>query len=1280
MYVNGSLISITGNPIPNAPAGATCIGVGNITGTDPFKGNIDEVRISKVVRGIDWIKLCYYTQLPTQNSITPDGSAEMFQPLTVSPYGASVADSLDSCNISTGKWTMKFSRFSGGGIQWLSPDSMGAGNQLDSNLFSILTNGSRSDTGLGNLKILDQSSVFSRLLQRKKIGGQDYGITYTVLGSGRVYIKAETYASANLAPTGGIEFRISGNTTSNITNVASSSTASSCTYVLHSDAGSNRIDACLGLFENWSQANAITGTGSSKYIGIKSSTWSLPAKRSQAWEFLIDFSHRNWNDSTGVGLRIADYRNPDSMSFFTGTPYLNKAWENQLSGHWQFEEGAGDTALDNSGSNNFGLRPTGSTWTWTGGKWGGGVTLNGGNDKIQVLDNPSFDGLYGFLICAWIMPSAPMTSLNGIFRKFGTGGYSFTGASGGVVQLALNGSTMQGKTGIGSGNWVHVAAQIKRDYSPYDTVKIFVNGKPDTFYVGARYTFDTSNTNALIGSGFSGSIDDVRFYSQNMSDDDVKAIYQLGYDAHKGMYCVRADNNNTINCAMDGGTYQRYFPVFQVTNYWSTNQPSATTPKVYLNGARLVYQKDYFAALDDNRNILTVGLNSIVNANATQIFISSDDTLGATVTNGMPQMSWGAYATPSSHFYVKNFTGNAFAGATANQYYIDFKMDNTVTGSGGEIYRLKTSKVSANSLADTTTTNNLVNVTSATDSASFSCAKFKIGSSWLKSTADIAATPSYTVAESSAVRVMLKINDRKMKKSTDSCMIQTWFTLYPTGQIYRWDSVNIPNATINIDTMRYDVLETYTATGTGTPASAVNNVKLYGGRYGASSYQDNAAALLVLKQAGGVIAPSIFDTAKILTTSGSPNKGTGTRFVHSSQLANANKPFQTALYMDIRQATFTNTTVDSVSKGALYSTGASANRLIANGNGSVVLNSIGDYNGDGFNEREGAYIYQADNANTAHFTLTANADTCRFSPAFRITNYTATSAPQYVYVNSQPKIINYGYNAYIKLSTHELIVQLNQTLCANADVYFSFDRTLAVTMTDFNAAPGDARIKLLWNTQSEENNLGFFLYRRIQPGFLDSIAKIADTVTIPADSTDALSAGALMKTKAIGKGDTAWQQVNKEIIYGATAGVSYGLRKYSLLDRMVYNDVKYEYKLVSVDYNNKHETYGKTAVAMPYRILPERFELWTNFPNPFRRMTCLKYDVPMKTKIMLNIYDVKGRLLRQLVRPDKQVQPGFYQVLWDCKDDRGRTLASGPYIYRITAQGFVKARVMVMMR
>ena len=1250
-------------------------------------GKIDELEISNTARSYDWIKLCYYTQVAAQTAVTPDSSAEEFLPLAVSTYGASPADSLDSCVIATHKWKIKLDRKVGGGISWLSPDSLGAiANQLDSNLFYIVTNGNRSDTGLGNLKLLDSGKVFTRLLQRKTIGGQPYGITYTVLGSGRAYIRVETYAASALTPTAGLEFRIANNATSNITNYASSATASSCAYLLHCDAGAGRIDPCLTLFENWTQANSITGTASSKYTGIKSSTWSLPDHRSQAWEFMLDFAHRTWNDSSGVGGRAAVYRHPDSLGFYTGTPYLQKAWESQLSGHWQFEEGGGDTAWDNSGSNNFGVRPSGATWTWTNGKWGGGMGLFGGSDRIRVADKPEFDGASGFAICAWIKPSENMTTSNGIFKKFGTGGYSFTGGSGGVVQLALNATSLPGRTGVGSGTWCHVAALLRRGYSPYDTVKLFINGKPDTIYTGS-YSFDTSAADVYIGSGFDGVIDDVRFYAQNMSDDDIKTIYQLGYDAGKGMYRVRADNNNTVHCVMNGATYHRYLPVFQVTNYWSTNQPSASTPKVYMNGSLLAFNKDYFAALDDNRNMLTVGFNSTVNADATRIYISSDDTLSSTTTTTMPKMVWGSYASPSSHFYVKNFTGNTFGSATANQYYADFKMDNTTTGNGGEIFRLKTSKISPCGTADTTSTGNLVSITSATDSASFSCGKYKIGGSWLRSTANVAATPTYTVVESSSVRVILRIDDRKLKKSTDSCNLQTWFSFYPTGQIFRWDSVNIPNATINIDTVRYDVLEIYQASGAGTgvPSSAITNAKLYGGRYGATSIQDYAAAFLALDTLNGATygmeTPSVKDTARVFSIASPPNSGIGTRFVHCSRLLNANKPYQTALYMDVHASTFSSALIDSTAKGVQNCTGASSTtRLIANGAGSTVLNSVGDFNNDGFNEKEGAYIYQADNANTAHFTLTAHGDTCRFYPAFRITNYTATSAPQYVFVGNVAKIKDFGFIAYVKQSSHELLLQLNQTICANTDVYISFDRTLAVTMDDFRADPGDALVKVQWNTQSEENNLGFFLYRRIRPQFLDSVSRRADTIAAAADTEFNPSAGSLMKSKIIGFGDTAWKQVNEKIIYGAVAGVSYGKRRYSLTDRQVYNEVQYEYKLVAVDYNSSRETYDKYASAMPRRVIPLRFALWGNFPNPFRRLTCLKYDLPVRTKVMINIYDIQGRLVRRLVRPDKPVNPGYYQALWDCRDDRGRFLASGPYIYRITAQGFAMARVMVMIR
>ena len=159
-----------------------------------------------------------------------------------------------------------------------------------------------------------------------------------------------------------------------------------------------------------------------------------------------------------------------------------------------------------------------------------------------------------------------------------------------------------------------------------------------------------------------------------------------------------------------------------------------------------------------------------------------------------------------------------------------------------------------------------------------------------------------------------------------------------------------------------------------------------------------------------------------------------------------------------------------------------------------------------------------------------------------------------------------------------------------------------------------------------------------------------------------------------------WQQVNQQIIYGALAGVSFGKRSYSLVDRGVLNGVQYEYKLVSVDYSNNRDPFGKLAEALPHQILPTVFDLHENYPNPFRGITYLKFDVPVKTRAMLNVYSMQGRLLRHIVKPDNIMNPGFYSVTWDRKDDAGHLMASGPYIYRFTAPGFAKAKVMIVMK
>jgi flagellar hook assembly protein FlgD len=72
--------------------------------------------------------------------------------------------------------------------------------------------------------------------------------------------------------------------------------------------------------------------------------------------------------------------------------------------------------------------------------------------------------------------------------------------------------------------------------------------------------------------------------------------------------------------------------------------------------------------------------------------------------------------------------------------------------------------------------------------------------------------------------------------------------------------------------------------------------------------------------------------------------------------------------------------------------------------------------------------------------------------------------------------------------------------------------------------------------------------------------------------------------------------------------------------------------------------------------------------------------LPVKTRAMLNVYSLQGRLIRHIVRPDKSMKPGFYSITWDCKDDNGRVMASGPYIYRFSAPGFAKSKIMIMMK
>ena len=95
-------------------------------------------------------------------------------------------------------------------------------------------------------------------------------------------------------------------------------------------------------------------------------------------------------------------------------------------------------------------------------------------------------------------------------------------------------------------------------------------------------------------------------------------------------------------------------------------------------------------------------------------------------------------------------------------------------------------------------------------------------------------------------------------------------------------------------------------------------------------------------------------------------------------------------------------------------------------------------------------------------------------------------------------------------------------------------------------------------------------------------------------------------------------------------------------------------------------------------VVPVLFDLHQNFPNPFNPITTLRYDLPEDALVTLNIYDMLGRKVNQLVNTTQGA--GFKSINWDATDSMDRPVSAGVYLYRIQAGEFVQTRKMVVLK
>lgn len=86
-----------------------------------------------------------------------------------------------------------------------------------------------------------------------------------------------------------------------------------------------------------------------------------------------------------------------------------------------------------------------------------------------------------------------------------------------------------------------------------------------------------------------------------------------------------------------------------------------------------------------------------------------------------------------------------------------------------------------------------------------------------------------------------------------------------------------------------------------------------------------------------------------------------------------------------------------------------------------------------------------------------------------------------------------------------------------------------------------------------------------------------------------------------------------------------------------------------------------------------------NNPNPFNPTTTISYYLPNAALVALDIFDVRGRRIRQLVY--RTEEPGHHEIVWNGHDDGGTLLTTGLYFYRLTVDGAtVDTKKMILLK
>lgn len=203
-----------------------------------------------------------------------------------------------------------------------------------------------------------------------------------------------------------------------------------------------------------------------------------------------------------------------SLTIIFAYPAISQQ-EGSLSAYWSFDEGKGDTVIDQSGNGNDG-KIIGEV-EWIDGKFGKALEFQPGSN-VEIPDSDSLRDLTEYTVALWIKFNALSADWNHIFEKDGSYGITVN-SGGGDFRFTPNSSVV----------WVETKFKVEEDKWYY--IAMTGNDSGVSFYIDGKKQADTNealvfNNNIInIGHGPSypvdGAVDEVKFWSKALTLDEV---------------------------------------------------------------------------------------------------------------------------------------------------------------------------------------------------------------------------------------------------------------------------------------------------------------------------------------------------------------------------------------------------------------------------------------------------------------------------------------------------------------------------------------------------------------------------------------------------------------------------------------------------------------------------------------------------------------------------------------------------------------------------------------